>query len=358
MYKPIFYILQWVLVNYFYQINAGFFLFFFFLLFGVVSGEQLVSYHLSLIQGMIESPIFLSCVIFIWFLYTIKCINYITKQLSATRQTFLFTMNTLPKSKQFLYMLWVHFLIYLPVFCYAVVVAVIALKQDLYGSALAVIISNVFMIVFSAWIYTYYLQKRVNILILHIPFIQYTLPKPLFTFPIWFIIKERMQMLLVTKVFSILLLYAFFNLYEPDKPDIRPLLLICMLIVAAHCTIVLQIHLFEQAFLGFTKNLPILVFQRFVAGLLLYFVLLLPELFFIWSGFPVHFQAMDFPQILLLFIALASFFHSLLLMDDMDTDSYFRIVFVICAILFFLLLYNPGISVSLILLVIETVLRE
>ncbi|MES2327999.1 MAG: hypothetical protein V4539_00260 [Bacteroidota bacterium] len=343
-------ILQRVLVNHFYKVNAGFFLFFFFVLFGVVNGSQLISYHFSLIQGMIQSYVFLACVIFAWLLYTLKCINYITKQLSEPGQQFLFVLNTAPRSKRLIWMLFVHMMVYMPVFLYAVIVAVIAAKQHYFGSMTAVIISNGFMILLSTGLYMRYLQKRVTGINFTLSAFQFS--KPFFSIPLWFLWKERKQMLLVTKTFSLLLLYGFINLYEPDSPDIRPLLLIMMLIATAHCAIILQLRSFEEERLLFTKNLPVPLLKRFAWLLLMYALLLLPELVFMWKGFPLHFQLKDLPQVWLLVISILAFFHSILLMKDMDSEHYFRIAFIICATLFFILLYDPGIFLPLLLLLI------
>ncbi len=343
-------ILQRVLVNHFYKVNAGFFLFFFFVLFGVVKGGQLIDYHLSLIQGMIESFVFLGCVILIWFLYTIKCVNHITKQLTEPRHRFLITLNTLSSKEQYLYMLFVHIQVYMPVLVYALIVAFIAASQHLFGAMWAVLISNLVMILFSAGIYRRYLQRNVNEGFLKKISGKPFFPKPLFSIPLWFIQKERTPMLLITKFFTLLLLYGFINLYEPDTPDIRPILLIMMLVVVAHAAIILQIRFYEEERLVFTKNLPVPIIKKFIGLLLMYLLLLLPELIFIWKGFALHFQLTDLPQILLLTVSMPAFFHSILLMKDIDNESYYRILFVICALLFFVILYNPGIVLPTVIL--------
>lgn len=347
-------ILQRVLVFHFYRVNAGFFFFWFFVLFGAPA--QVLGFHLSLIQGMIQSAVFLAGVIFIWFLYTLKCINYTIKQLNDPRQNFLIVLNTLSDKKQFRYMLFVHIQIYLPVFAYAAIVAVIAGRQGFYESVLAVILSNIILIILSVVIYRHYLQKKS----LHISIPQtklfYSFSKPLYTIPLWFIWKKRKQMLLVTKLFSLLLLYAFINLYKPDSPDIRPILLIMMLIAMAHCTIVSHIRSFEETYLSFWRTFPIPILVRFGFLLITYSILLLPELLFIWKGYPVHFTIAGFAQLYLLAVALLSFYHSLLLMNDIDQDSYFRIVFITGAVLFFIILYNPGIFLPVVVVGLSGIL--
>jgi hypothetical protein len=172
MHRTAIHILQRVLVNHFYKVNAGFFLFWFFVLFGVVNGSQLIGYHYSLIQGMIQSTVFLACVIFIWLLYSFKCINYITKQLGDPKQQFLFVLNILSPAKQFWLMLFVHLMVYLPILAYALIVVTVAAKQHYFVSMTAVIASNVLMIFASAWLYVCHLRKLVPGMHLNLPLIR------------------------------------------------------------------------------------------------------------------------------------------------------------------------------------------
>ena len=347
-------ILQRVLVFHFYRVNAGFFFFWFFLLFGVPA--QVLSFHMSLIQGMIHSGVFLSCVIAIWFLYTLKCINYGIKQLNEPRQHFLFVLNHLSNKKQFALMLFVHMQVFLPVLVYACIVAKIAFRENQYVSVFAVVIANFALIIFPVFVYRYYLQKRSLYIRLFSPASTFNIPKPFFSIPLWFIWKERKQMLLVTKLFSLLLLYGFINLYEPDSPDVRPVLLIMLLIAMAHFTMVAHMRAFEENYLSFSRSLPVSLLKRFFTRLLTYTVLLLPELLFVWKGYPLHFTFFGFAQIFLLTVSILLFYHSVLLMNDIDPDGYFRIVFITGAVLFFSILYNPGILLPVFITAISFVL--
>lgn len=356
MNKIVLSILQRVLVNHFYKINAGFFLFWFFVLFGVVSGGQLISYHLSLMHGMVQSPVFLACVVVIWLLYTLKCVNYITNQLNDPRQHFLSVLNRLPDGRQFLYMLYVHAMVYLPVLVYAVAVAAVAAREKYFVSMAAVAVLNLLMIISAAWVYFSCLRKKNTGIRIRFPRIP--VPRPFFSLSLWFILDERKQMLLVTKIFSFLLLYAFIGLYEPDRPDLRPLLLIMSVVAVAHAAIVAQIRAFEEERLVFIKNLPVPFLRRLGMMWLQYFVLLLPEFVFMWKGFPVHFEAADVPQVLLLSISILAFFHALLLMKDTDMESYYKTVFATWAVLFFVLLYDPGIGLALLLLVVSSAIYQ
>src|SRR5438067_4122637 len=85
----------------FYQRHAGLFLFIFILMFGVVHGEELWYYHLSLMYALLGSTIFMAVVASLWFLYAMKCAQFTLKILSDPQQQFLYVVSGLPKRKLF-----------------------------------------------------------------------------------------------------------------------------------------------------------------------------------------------------------------------------------------------------------------
>lgn len=349
-------ILQLVLVNHFYKLNAGFFIFLFFALFGVVRGGQLIVFHLGIIQAILGSPIFLSIIILIWGLYTLKCISYTTKRMLEPGLNFLNCLNNLPPKKVFAWMCFVHFEIYFPVIFYAGIIITIAIKAQQYQQVLIIFITNLVFFFAAVRIYFSCLQLHsmesftVNF---RVPRIQFK--KPYFLYPLFFIWKDRMWMLLLTKLFTLLYLYGFIQIYEPYHYDIRPMLLSVLLVIVAHATLIFQIRSFENEYLQFTKNLPIAIWKRFFQMIGMYLTLLLPELLFVWKGYPVHFNLFDYSQILLLVIALPAFLHAILYTSIMNGDEYMIIVFVVITIIFFLILYNLGILLFIFLLCLAIV---
>ncbi|MGI8635248.1 MAG: hypothetical protein ACR2KZ_07580 [Segetibacter sp.] len=87
-------------------------------------------------------------------------------------------------------------------------------------------------------------------------------------------------MLLITKTFSLLWLYGFIQLYEPERHDIRPIQLCLLITASSHCAIIYEIRMFEDQYLGFSRNLPLTVAARFFTMTALYACLLLPEFYF------------------------------------------------------------------------------
>lgn len=337
-------ILQTVLVNHFYKLNAGFFIFLFFALFGVVRGGQLIEFHLGLIQAILGGPLFLGMIVFIWGLYSIKCINYITKRLMDADLTFLSCLNSLPKKQLWYWMCFVHAEVYLPVIVYVAIIINVAIRAHQYQQALIIAIFNILFFIVAVKQYFNTLQQHHRESVIKkfsIPSLPFK--KPVFLFPLIYIWKERKLMLLLTKFFTLVYLYGFIEFYEPYRHDIRPILLSMLLVMAAHMTVIFEMRIFENEYLLFSRNLPISIRKRFVQSIALFLVLLTPELLFIWKGYPLHFSVIDYSQILLMVLAIPIFMHAILYTYCMLMEEYMRLVFAFVAALFFLILYDLGI---------------
>ncbi len=350
--KIVFTILQKVIVNHFYRVNAGFFLFMFFVLFGIP--VNLAQFHLAIIMVIVQNPVGLAGGMVLWLLYNFKCINYVVKQLRTPQQQFLFCLNNLSTRNCFGYLVYVQALVYMPVLAYSLVAAVIAFKTHYYLSAAIILLFTAVVILLTAAIYLRALQRRplFNNTVL-LPQIKIRLGKPLFSLPLYYLLHNRGQMLLVAKFFSLLVLFVFFKLYEVEQYDIRPLLLCFMLSTAVNSAIVFEVKAFEDSTMFITKNFPFPLAKRFGMLLLTYTFLMLPELAFACKGWPLYFHLVDFAQLLLLSVGLLSLFHSSLFTDDMDTEAFYKIVFAILAIFFFVILYNPGILLECLLMAVS-----
>jgi hypothetical protein len=349
-------ILQSVLVNHFYKLNAGFFIFLFFALFGVVRGGQLIEFHLGLIQAILGGPLFLLIIIVIWGLYTLKCISYISKRMMEPGLSFLTCLNRLPKKQVWAWMSFVHFEVYFPVLAYATIIILVAFKAHQYQQVVVIIVSNILFFIGAVSIYFKTLQAHStdsflsNIRIPSLPF-----KKPYFLVPFFFIWTERKWMFLLTKLFTLVYLYGFIQFYEPYRYDIRPVLLSFLLITAAHSSLIYQVRDFENEYLLFARNLPISILKRFFNCIGLYLVLLSPELVFIWKGYPLHFNLIDFSQIFLMVLSIPVFLHTILYTSIMNGDEYMKMVFAFIALIFFLILYDLGMLLFVFVLILAFV---
>ncbi len=183
-------ILQKILINYFYKVNAGFFLFIFFVLFGLPN--SIPAFHLSLLSGIIQSQVFLGAVMLVWLFYNLKCADYMHKQLRDPRQSFLFCFNNLPGKKIYKYMLYVHLAIYMPVLIYACFIVWFAIIKHQYWCAVETIAFNTIIVSVTAFTYFITLQKKdLSGQKFLLPQIKISLPKPFFSIPLYFLWHDR-----------------------------------------------------------------------------------------------------------------------------------------------------------------------
>lgn len=165
------------------------------------------------------------------------------------RQQFLFCPHNLPLSKCYLYLLFVQVMVYMPALIYSMVVAVIALRANYIASFAGVMLFNTLIVGATPMLYLVALQRRsLFSKAIPLPRIGIRIGKPLFSVPLYYIWHSRKQMLFMSKLFSLLLLFAFIKLYEPDHYDIRPMLLCFILAVATNSAIVYEMKNFEDFF--------------------------------------------------------------------------------------------------------------
>src|SRR5690348_2806708 len=113
--KPILHILLKVWVQQFYQRNAGFFLFLFVVLFGVVQNP--LAYHFQLMQGIVSSYTTLFIAIVIWILYAGKCGAIVIKS-AAKEKVWLYELQAVSTKKLLLSLGVVQALLFLPATVY------------------------------------------------------------------------------------------------------------------------------------------------------------------------------------------------------------------------------------------------
>jgi hypothetical protein len=246
--------------------------------------------------------------------------------------------------------------VYIPVLLYAVAIIVIGFKKQEYLSVVEITLFSLIILTVTPFVYVLALQQKRFALRPFLPSLSRARRKPYFLFPLYFLLRERKQMLFVTKTFSLLLLYGFIQLYEPERYDLRPMQLCLLICAASHCAVVYEIRLFEEQYLEFSKNLPLTLAGRFLRMIAMYTCLLLPEFIFLLKGLHVQYSILDYPQLLLMLIALLSLFYVVLLLEDTNMEQLIRIVFGICAACFFIILYNPGIILPLAILVLAFLL--
>jgi len=335
-------ILNKIFAGRFYVQNTGFFLLLFYLLFGIVPGGQLVSYHLSLMEGIIHANSFLVVALVLWLLYHLKCMWYVLGVLNNKEYNFLYQSIghvTPGRMKRDWWM--IHISIYAPVLIYSSGVMVLAIKEGKYLTAFVILCFNVLVNVWAVHVYQRQLQRPNSILFYHRwqQWLNRSFYKPLPLYFIYDLAVNRTRALFVTKLLSCLALIATFTLMEGEPYDIRVVITGLLIALLLHCIVVFEHRHFEDQYLIFTRTLPIPLWKRYGTLCLTYACLLLPE-FGLIIIHTLRDSNWDWLLMIVLAISALALFRAILYFASLDQDRYLRWVFIIfCALLFTTLAY-------------------
>lgn len=271
-------VLRKVLVKKFYERNVGLLFFVLYLMFGVVESNQLISYHRSLIYGVLSSPIFLLGVMAIWILYSAKYLQLVLSELSQPHNQFLKDYSRLSKSQQFWPMLFSVFTMDQPVLIYSGFIVGVGMISQQYWPTLAVILFHLIKLIASTRI----ILHRINSLYERestklLPGIQWPWKKH---FPFFYLGHFSNQMplaLLFTKAFSLFAIIGFLQI-TTDHYDNRTALMGLLFGLMAHSVIIFESRRLEETNLSFARGLPISTLKRLGYLATFYALLLLPEL--------------------------------------------------------------------------------
>jgi hypothetical protein len=316
----------------FYKLNAGFFLFFFILFFGIVHPPELISYHTSLIMGMIQSPVFLIMVLLLWLLYNSKCIGFTIKTINSPENDVLYNLQIFSLWKQFLLFGVCEAFYYLPVLIYSAFVIGFAFKENNRPLAFILIVFQVFVCLLSALIYLYKLNqiKRPGILK---NFSSFSLPaiksKKRFSFYlVYYTFYNRKLAFLTIKLASLFILNVILILNKDDF-YIRDFILVFMMLLLIHSFFVFHYVRFIEKEISFIRNLPIPVFKRFLVYVFMYGLLLLPELLFMLTEAGGLIQPYTILAFFFTGLGQLLLFTSILYTTQLKIKTYLKLIFVV-----------------------------
>lgn len=334
---PVSRVLYKSLVLPFYRQHAGILFTVFYLMFGIVESSQIISYHKALISGMLGSIFFLLIVSGLWLLYSLKSLQYFIKMTSEDSYQFLDHLARLRKSRSFFSFLLVALVSFLPVLIYTVFIYRLALEQQHYSEAIFIFVYQMLLCTLVAGVLNYRLHHQ------HV--------KPLFTFPpipwpfrsgltafsLSYLLKKEKAALIISKLFSLALIYIVRETLEPGD-DFRIIGITWIFAVVSHTFIVGRIKEFEDQSLGWVRNLPITITERYLSLVKLYSLLLLPELFLVATSVGHGVSFANFFLLPVFATGYLVFIHAYLYKPGRIQDKFAGFLFWVFIISFFLIL--------------------
>jgi len=329
-------VLTKVIVARFYQVNAGFFLALFLLLFGIMSGKETVMFHYAIMQAIMGSWLFLSLAMALWMLYNVKCISFCLKELDRPENSFLFNLQAISDRQQFKLLAACYFELYLPVIIYGTITLVIGVKEAHYLTAATFLLFQLAMCLAGALVCFYTING--------------TWKKPAFTLPsldpfprknissslLHFSLSQRKGTFIAIKLFSILLLQIMVAA-NAEKESREAVCVLIMFLISAHALLPMYYVRFMEKELSFLRNTSLSLMRRFFIYVLTYAVIFIPELLFLlWNE-----RAVLSLQVIFSLYALAvsqlSLYTSILYIKKVTTERYTTVIFAIFFITLLLL---------------------
>jgi hypothetical protein len=330
---PITSVLQKVIVQTFYQVNAGFFGVILLIGIGVFYPPQV--YHRVLMEFIIYSNWGTIGAIIISILYTIKSFRFTNQQFELPQNEFLQHLKLLPVAQRFLQLFVSQIGLMMPIWLYSSGIIYIAFQKNNILFAIGTIVLNLLLTLISTGIVEYYLQhfnpEKVYLL---------NGGKHFSLFLLSFLAYHHKMRLFLTKIISLGVLFAVFHFY-PNELEIRVPMMAMTVAALAHFGIIFDLRNFEEAHLSFVRNLPVPIWKRFVWNMGVFGAILLPEICIIarqlLNG---HLLLSQFAEFVVFGLGLMLLIRSILLGSGMNRDALTRFIFMIFLFLYFLLFFG------------------
>lgn len=339
-----------IFITQFYARNTGFFLAVFYFFFGIVPGGQLISYHTTLITAFTSNIAMLLLVLLLWLLYTLKCVGYVHKTLSAKENIFLYgTLGILEDGPKRRTLLRIQLSLYSPVLLYSIPAILIAFKDSHYIAAASILLFNILMIILAVWSYERKIKHpgTTSLFSTWQDWLNRLVRKPLWTFYIYELLNGNVKSLAITKFIGAVIL-LFTCTFIGEEYDKRVVLVGLLVNLLMHSILVFNHRRFDDLYLSTIPHLPILLWKRYVQTVATYFVLLLPEYILLL----LKTNVVDLPLFLMEGTSVLILLRSLLYFPQLDQDKYYRWVFlIIVGVLFLNLAYLYWFAVVLLQLI-------
>ncbi len=333
--RAAFRILNLSIVKEYYRQNAVFIFAVLMFSFGFLRSME----HITIIKMALKLPSLLALTFLIWALHALKVILFSLRMFESRNNEFLYHIRLFSPAKRFLAFGLMQFNLIQLTFLYALWMIKIGIEEKQFSSVLAIIFFNILLIISGIIAYEFRI-KRPNAVSVTTKPVQSFLAKfrtPSYLFFIRYLFSKQPILLLSTKLFSCLVLVGICNLYPTDAYDERLLALGGLFAAAAHTVFCQHYFSFENQYLSFSRNLPLVHQQRLSSYLFAYSILLLPETIILVRNLPDGVSYIFALQLIVFILSMIFLNHHTQYINGISNDAFMQRLF-FAGILFFLLI--------------------
>ena len=339
----------------FYKQNAGLFAFLLFIMVAAVgraNGVGLLEYHFSLIQGILTNFQFLLFVLCAWFLYALKCSQFIVDKLGQRDYVFFSLLSLKKPITVFGNLLLVQILILLPVMLYAAINLWIGVLHHWWAHGIVIMLFFAFISIFSVIGYQFRLSypgiQRSSVIRNLLSFKRYS---SYWLFLIRYIRTSRKLLFLVIKTGSCLILFGLIYGQSVDRSGLQMTILFYSFGLLGHGVLIYALRNMEETDLNFYRGMPFGRFQRFRQYALFYFLVFIPEIIVIVFLTPFHISYANAILFIFFGYSVLLFLNSLLFIRFFRKFDYLKIITGLFLLIFIAVLAGifPGLCIGLFL---------
>jgi hypothetical protein len=312
----------------FYRRHAGFFLFIFFLLFGLQPNfKQTLEFHYVIIDGIATSSVFFLTASAIWVVYALKIIHFLNGCIKNKAYNFLQHLNAVSPGKRFVQLLLLQLQLLAPVLCYGFLVVIIAMINHHITGGFVTILTLAGFCVITTAITNFILRKIGSVAFRILPFtLPFHFPGNLFSFLLKFIFNEQFIMLLLLKLATFSCLY-FFARTDAQVFEDRMLWLLYLTSLVAHSILIYRNQHFIETKMSFYRNLPVKPLTTLLSLLGVYCIVLLPEIWALKGLATRHDAIAEYIWMVATGPSLLLLLHCLLYTEDMKMGGFLQLLF-------------------------------
>jgi len=260
----------------FYRQHSGLFLVIFYLLFGMIQGYDLIRFHHALLLAICAKPLYLLLLFSIWLLYVLKCMFFVKQKIGLPEHNFIKIVCVASLKKQAYLWTGLYGVMLLPLILYSLLMIGTAAVHHFY-----------FCLLLTPCIIFLFMGIMVWYSLSHTNFAFYTnkpgyrahliMPKPFWSWPLFYLIREQPLMLVMVKIVSILSFQAILWLFADVGNDVRVNLMAWLAVIMSHATLVVSLVKFDAIYGRFAWQLPVSFFKRLCYQWVVFLVILFPE---------------------------------------------------------------------------------
>lgn len=331
----------------FYRVHTGFLIFLFVIIIsycffintaGVVQPDEVLFYNFILLLTFISSPVMTLVFFACWLIYTLKSWTYVSSQLFARSNQFLFySSNNFGRLQQFKSWFYVHFIISLPLVFYAFIAIITGLFKHYYLIPSAILLYVLLLMAVSALLYLSVLNGLIDAKkqswVLRL--LRYW-KKPFLSLFIYQVFARLKLTYAITKALSYLIIIGTLFSFADVRRDPRVAGLIILGIVIAHAILIYQQHKFEHTSLSFSRNFPYSRRYLYFSYIITWALLLLPESIWLFTNYNLVAAA----GLFVLALSIIMLFHSLLYRIGPVMNKYLPWLLGLFLLLFWMIMFG------------------